>query len=114
MTLAGKTFRAIANSSNGTINTETTMTFVSEDEQRILGVYGGGTISTGHVIARRIDDGTVEMLYQCVTVSDELKAGRALARFSHARDNTLCMHLDWKWLTGDQSGGVSEWILESP
>ena len=113
MTLAGKTFRAISNSSNGTISTETTMTFVSEDERGILGVYAGGTIRAGQVLARRKDDGTVEMLYQCVTVSCELKAGRALARFSQMPDKTLCMHLDWQWLTGDQSGGVSEWMLEA-
>ena len=113
MTLAGKTFRAVANSSNGTINGDTTMTFVSEDERGILGVYSGGTITTGQVLAHRKDDCTVEMLYQCVTVSGELKAGRALARFSHTPDKTLSMHLDWQWLTGDQSGGVSEWMLEA-
>src|ERR1044071_1547253 len=79
MTLAGKTFRAIANSSNGTIGTDTTMTFVSEDERGILGVYAGGSIRAGQVVARRKDDGAVEMLYQCVTTSHELKAGRALA-----------------------------------
>ena len=113
MTLAGKTFRAIANSSNGTISTDTTMTFVSEDERGILGVYAGGTIRTGQLVARWKSDGTLEMLYQCVTLSDELKAGRALARFSHMSDKTLCMHLDWQWLTGDQSEGVSEWMLEA-
>jgi hypothetical protein len=112
MTLAGKTFRAIANSRNGSISTDTTMTFVSEDERGILGVYTGGTIRNGQVLARRKDHCTVEMLYQCVTVASELKAGRALARFSHMPDKTLCMHLDWQWLTGDQSGGVSEWVLE--
>jgi hypothetical protein len=113
MTLAGKTFRAIANSSNGTISTDTTMTFVSEDERGILGVYAGGAVRVGQVVARRKDDSTVEMLYQCVTASYELKAGRALARFSHTPDKTLCMHLDWQWLTGDRSGGVSEWMLEA-
>jgi len=113
MTLAGKTFRAIANSTNGTISTDTTMTFVSEDERGILGVYAGGTIRTGQVLARRTDDGTVEMLYQCVTLSNELKAGRAIARFSLSPDGKLYMHLDWQWLTGDQSEGVSEWRQEA-
>jgi hypothetical protein len=113
MNLAGKTFRAIANSSNGTLNTDTTMTFVSEDESGILGFYAGGTIRSGQVVARRIDESTVEMLYHCVTVARELKAGRALARFTQTSDETLSMHLDWQWLTGDQSAGVSEWILEA-
>ena len=113
MTLTGKTFRAIANSRNGSISTDTTMTFVSEDERAILGVYAGGTITNGQVLARRKDDCTIEMLYQCVTTSYEMKAGRALARFSDMPDKPLCMHLDWQWLTGDQSGGVSEWVLEA-
>jgi hypothetical protein len=112
MTLAGKTFRAVANSSNGTINTETTMSFVSEDKRGILGVYGGGTIRTGQVVAGRRDEWTVEMLYQCVTVSDELKAGRAVARFSQAPDGAPRMRLDWQWLTGDQGKGTSEWVLD--
>lgn len=114
MTLAGKTFRAVANSSNGTMNTDTTMTFVSEDESGILGVYGGGTIKTGNVVARRVSDSIVEMLYHCVTVSGELKAGQARARFTSDPDRGLCMHLDWQWLTGDRTSGRSEWVLEAP
>lgn len=65
-------------------------------------------------MAPRKDDDTVEMFYHCVTCSGELKTGRALARFSHARDKMLRMHLDWQWLTGDRSCGVCEWRLESP
>ena len=44
------------------------------------------------------------------------KTFRAIANSSHGTisTDTLCMHLDWQWLTGDQSGGVSEWMLESP
>lgn len=113
MTLAGKTFRAIANSSNGTLNTDTTMTLVSEDESGILGVYRGGTIRSGRVVARRRIDSTVEMLYHCVTVSGELKAGQALARFTSDSERGLCMHLDWQWLTGDRANGHSEWVLEA-
>lgn len=35
MTLAGEIFRATVNSSNGTLNADTTMTFASEDESGI-------------------------------------------------------------------------------
>jgi len=113
MTLAGETFRAIANSSNGTVSTETTMTFVSEGEAGILGVYRGGAIRAGAVVARRTSDSTVEMLYHCVTATGELKAGQASARFAEDADRRLRMHLDWQWLTGDRTGGRSEWMLES-
>jgi hypothetical protein len=113
MTLTGSTFRAVANSTNGTLNTDTTMTFVSEDESSILGVYRGGTIRTGNVVATRKSPSTIEMLYHCVTTSGELKAGRAMGSFARNADGRLCMHLDWQWLTGDQSKGASEWIREA-
>lgn len=114
MILAGKTFRAIANSSNGALNTDTTMTFVSEDEHGIVGVYSGGTIRTGQVIAHRKSKSALEMLYHCITESGELKSGQALASFSEQPGGDgLRMHLDWQWLTGDQSRGVSEWVLEA-
>jgi hypothetical protein len=113
MTLVGETFRAIANSSHGTLNTDATMTFVSEDESGILGVYRGGTIRSGSVVARRRTDATVEMLYHCVTGSGELKVGQALARFTSDSDPGPCMRLDWQWLTGDRATGHSEWVLET-
>jgi len=110
MKLTGITFQALANSSNGTLNTDTTMTFVSDDESEILGNYHGGTIKTGNVVGRWLDPSTMEMLYHCITVKSELKAGRAIAIFTHDSDGHLHMHLDWQWLTGDQSKGTSHWI----
>ena len=110
MKLTGLTFQALSNSSHGTINTNTTMTFVSDDESDIIATYHGGTIKTGNVVGRWIDPGTMEMLYHCITVTGELKAGRALASFHRDAGALLHMHLDWQWLTGDQSTGSSQWI----
>ena len=112
LTLAGKTFRAVANSSTGVINTETTLTFVSEHDSSLLGVYSGGTIKSGQVMARRTGEFTLELLYHCITVGGELKAGQASATFSYTNNHQLCMHLDWQWLTGDRTKGQSDWVLE--
>ncbi len=88
------------------------MTFVSEDERGILGVYAGGTISTGQLVARRTDDGVIEMLYQRVTVSHESKASGIGAGHPYARQDTP--HASGsKWLTSDRSGGPSVWVLET-
>lgn len=114
MNLAGKTFRAISNSTNGTLNTETTMTFQAEDEAGIVGTYRGGAIRTGSVVARRKSPTAVEMLYHCITLTGELKAGRATARFVYGPDRQLHMHLDWQWLTGDRTKGTSDWALVEP
>ncbi len=114
MNLTGKKFRAVANSSNGTLDTETTMTFVAEDESGIVGIYGGGTIGIGNVLARRTNAVSVEMLYQCITISGELKAGKATATFREGAAKRLHMDLDWQWLTGDRSKGASEWVHDVP
>ena len=110
MNLAGKTFRAVSNSQNGNLNTGTEMRFTSDDGL-VVGVYSGGTIAVGHVLAKRINEAELEMLYHGATNEGVHNAGKAHATFSP--DNTGCMrmHLDWQWLTGDQSKGQSEWIL---
>ena len=110
--LNGKTFRATANSSHGTLNTETKMIF-SEDPSEITAVYAGGTIRTGFVVGRRNGDFTIEMLYQCITVDGELKAGQATASFAQDPVSGETMHLNWQWLTGDREAGESDWALES-
>jgi hypothetical protein len=110
MNLAGTTFRAISNSKHGSINTETEMHF-SSDEGIVIGSYTGGSVTTGHVIGKRLGDSEIEMLYQSVTVSGDIQAGRAHGRFVLDEEGRMHMYLDWQWLTGDGSAGQSEWLL---
>lgn len=113
MTLAGRTFRAIANSANGTITTDTTMSFTEEKDGAILGVYGGGTIHHGNVVAIWRTGTGLEMLYHCVTNTGELRAGHALGVLAEApEDQKTHLYLDWQWLTGERSRGSSEWVVE--
>jgi hypothetical protein len=115
MTLAGRTFRAIANSANGTITSDTTMSFTEEDQDgTILGVYSGGNIRHGSVVAIRRTSTGLEMLYHCVTTSGELRAGHALGVIAEdPTDRIERLYLDWQWLTGERSRGSSEWVLET-
>ena len=113
MTLAGRTFRAIANSANGTITTDTTMSFTEENDGTVLGVYGGGTIRHGSVVAIWRTSTGLEMLYHCVTVAGELRAGHALGVIAEdSTDHLPHLYLDWQWLTGERSRGSSEWVLD--
>ena len=112
MNLAGKTFRAVSNSKNGHLNTETEMHFTS-DSGIVEGTYRGGTIEAGHVLAKRTGEAQLEMLYHGATKDGAHNAGRARATFSPDERGRMCMRLDWQWLTGDQSKGQSEWVLVS-
>ncbi|MFK7848187.1 MAG: hypothetical protein AB8G77_23060 [Rhodothermales bacterium] len=110
MNLADKTFRAVSNSTNGSIDGETEIRF-SADEAFVIGNYSGGAVVTGHVLGKRINDVELELLYQGATSEGLIQAGKAHAVFKAAPDGTMHMYLDWQWLTGDQSKGQSAWRL---
>ena len=110
MNLAGRTFRAVSNSKNGHLNSETEMRFIVDDGI-VVGTYGGGTITVGHVLAKRTSATELEMLYHGATSDGTHGAGTARATFSPDNEGRLHMYLDWQWLTGDRSLGRSEWVL---
>ena len=79
MNLAGVTFRAVANSENGSLNTQTEMRF-TRDDGIVVASYDGGTIAVGHVLGKRLGEDELEMLYQGATT------GRRRAGGDRARD----------------------------
>ena len=81
------------------------------DDGIVEGVYSGGSIAVGHVLAKRSGELAMEMLYRGATKDGTQNAGKASATFSRDNKGRMRMHLDWQWLTGDQSKGQSEWIL---
>ena len=109
MNLAGVTFRAVANSENGSLNTQTEMRF-TRDDGIVVASYDGGTIAVGHVLGKRLGEDELEMLYQGATTAGDVQAGTAHATFSLDEEGRVRMHLDWRWLTGDGSSGRSEWV----
>ena len=110
MNLVGKTFRAMSNSKNGHSDTDTEMRFTSDDGI-VEGVYSGGNIKIGHVLAKRSGEFTMDMLYHGATKSGAHNAGTAQATFSQDNEGRIRMALDWQWLTGDQSKAPSHWMV---
>jgi hypothetical protein len=55
---------------------------VLRPRQYVTGVYFGGPILVGQVVGIVIDDETVDMRFQCLTVNSELKSGRSRATVS--------------------------------
>lgn len=86
------------------------MRFTSDGDV-IVGVYSGGTIAVGHVLAKRTAESELEMLYQGATKQGVHNAGKARAKFTRDDSGHIQMQLDWQWLTGDQSSGRSEWVM---
>lgn len=103
-----KTFSLIENAENGKVNSETIFKYKQEGNI-VTADYYGGTIKYGKIIAHLKND-TLNMLYQCITTENELKAGKAIAGISFTDDNKIKLKLNWEWLTEKDESGISEYI----
>lgn len=103
-----KKFALIENSDKGQVNSETIFQY-KQEENLVTADYFGGTIKYGKIIAELNGD-TMNMLYQCLTTDNELKAGKALAKISLTKDGKIKLNLNWEWLTNGKGNGKSEYI----
>ncbi|WP_010523518.1 hypothetical protein [Aquimarina agarivorans] len=76
----------------------------------ITAKYKGGCVLEGFIIGKELQSSKIELLYQCLTIEGELKAGRSEGVVSKTTDGKLKLNFDWNWLNGDLSGGKSEYI----
>lgn len=83
----------------------------SQEGDLVTAEYHGGTIKYGKIIAHHKGD-HLDMLYQCITTDDELRAGKAIAQIIVNADNIIELLLDWEWLNGGQEKGTSKYIQQ--
>jgi len=104
-----KIFSLVDNSEKGKANSETLFKY-QQDGDLVTAEYQGGSIRYGKIIAV-LKGHQLDMLYQCVTTDQELKAGKAIADISFTDTGKIRLQLNWEWLGGDkQQRGVSEYI----
>jgi hypothetical protein len=103
-----KTFSLVTNSEKGTVDSNTIFEY-KQNGNLVTADYFGGTILYGKIIAKLKDD-QLEMLYQCITRDNELKAGKAIAEISKTENNKIKLKLSWQWLDKNEEKGISEYI----
>jgi hypothetical protein len=103
-----KTFALLQNSTGGQVNTQTIFKY-QQTGNLVTADYTGGSILYGKIIAL-LNDNHLEMLYQCITTENELKAGKALAVITLNSEGKMKLTLNWQWLTGNNETGQSEYI----
>lgn len=106
--LHNKKFVLRENSVNGQVDSTTIFEY-KQNGDLVTADYYGGTIRYGKIIAHMQGD-KLDMLYQCLTDDNELKAGKALATISIDSDNRIRLSLNWEWLNKDGSKGQSEYV----
>lgn len=102
-----KRFALIQNSESGQVDSETVFEYKQQDNL-VTADYYGGTIKYGKIIADlKVDE--LNMLYQCLTIDNQLKAGKAIAKISMTDKGKIKLSLNWEWLTNGNENGVSEY-----
>lgn len=103
-----KRFALIQNSESGQVNSETVFEYKQQDNL-VTADYYGGTIKYGKIIAD-LKDNELNMLYQCLTTDNQLKAGKAIAKISLSDNGKIKLNLHWEWLTNGNETGNSEYV----
>jgi hypothetical protein len=103
-----KRFALIQNSESGQVNPETVFEYKQQDNL-VTADYYGGSIKYGKIIAELKND-ELNMLYQCLTTDNQLKAGKALAKITMTNTGKMKLILNWEWLTGSNEKGNSEYV----
>lgn len=103
-----KIFYLKNNSSNGTSNNDTTFHY-QQNENIVTATFSGGSVLQGNIIALHKGN-YLEMIYQMVTTTDELKSGKAIAKISIDENGKIQLNLNWVWLTESENKGTSTYI----
>jgi hypothetical protein len=98
-----KTFILLENSANGTADSATVFSYRQKGDI-ITACYSGGMIRHGSITGR-IEGHYLQLLYQCLTTANELKAGKAVAFLSMDQNNKIRMKMNWEWLMHEQNDG---------
>jgi hypothetical protein len=103
----GKIFVSIANTENGEVS-EDTMFHYHQDGNIVTAEYEGGSIVKGHLIAKVLGDGTLDMRYHHMNCNGDLMIGKCLSTPENMEDGRIKLKEQWQWLSGDMSAGDSE------
>ena len=104
--LDGKVFRSVSNTENGEVGAETLFHY-RQNADIVTADYSGGRIVAGHLIAKVLADGRLDMRYHHVNDEGELMLGQCISSPERLPDGRLRLHEKWQWLSGDLSSGES-------
>jgi hypothetical protein len=105
--LDGKIFASISNTENGEVG-EDTLFHYHQDGDIVTAEYEGGLIVKGHLIAKVLSDGELDMRYHHINCNGDLMIGKCFSTPEIMKDGRIKLKEQWQWLSGDMSEGYSE------
>ena len=99
-------FISTANTSNGDCDAATRFRY-RQDGARIWATYEGGHVQFGTIVAIADLQGRLDMRYQHVDASGDLRTGSCTSTPEVLADGRVRLHEEWRWTNGDLSSGRS-------
>jgi hypothetical protein len=106
LNLNGKTFRSLANTSNGEVSSDTVFHYHQEGAF-VWADYGGGGIIQGRLMGTLSAEGILTMKYLHRNGRDEIMTGECVSTPAVLPDGRIRFHESWRWTSGDFSSGES-------
>lgn len=101
-----RVFKSVLNSETGEVSAETTFYYHQKDDL-VWAEYAGGEIVRGNLIAKIVENDSLEMRYQHLNAKGELMTGRCFSEPEILPDGKISLHERWQWTCGDFSSGES-------
>lgn len=101
-----KTFRAVSNSENGEVDSQTYFKY-QQTGNIVTCTYSASRILTGHLIALVDEGGRLDMRYHQVNNLGQIVTGLCRSTPEILPDGRIRLHEKWQWTSGDQSAGES-------
>jgi hypothetical protein len=99
-------FKSISNSETGEVSGETIFQYHQKDDF-VWAEYAGGEIVFGNLLAKVLDDDSLEMRYQHLNKKGELMTGKCVSEPEILADGRIRLYEKWQWTCGDFSSGES-------
>lgn len=103
---AGRVFVSISNAAGGDVGAETVFHY-HQQHDIVWATYAGGAVAFGTLVARVQADGCLDMRYQHVTNTGEMKAGRCRSTPTLLADGRVRLDEQWRWTEGGDGEGQS-------
>ena len=99
-------FKSIKNSETGEISGDTVFHYHQKNDLA-WAEYSGGWIRFGKLIAKVLEDDSLEMRYQHLNEKGELMTGKCFSTPEILSDGRIRLHEKWQWTSGGFSSGES-------
>ena len=101
-----RVFKSVSNSETGEVSSETTF-YYHQKENLVWAEYSGGEIVFGTLLAKVLENNSLEMRYQHLNKKGELMTGKCFSAPEIMENGKIRLLESWEWTSGDFSKGAS-------